>query len=366
MIYMKRILKIQSLLRRRKLGALLISQPHNRRYISGYTAADHDIGESSGVLLIPADGYPLLLTDSRFTIQAEKEAENFKVLLYRKGLPALLKELLPDLGITSLAFESHYMLHSMAEKLKTMLGVIDVTLYPVVDIVEKMRLIKNEEEIKALKRSVLLNEKVFLECYKNLSGSETEIDIALAIEAAMRRYGAESPSFETIVATGERSALPHAVPGNVVIQKNASLMIDMGLILDGYCSDMTRTFVPGKADKKFITIHRLVRKAQLAGIAAVRAGVSAASVDKAARTVIADGGYKDHFGHALGHGVGLAVHEAPGLSSRNRKHLKSGMIITVEPGIYLPGWGGVRLENMVVVREDGCEVLNEDTTWLDI
>jgi len=140
----------------------------------------------------------------------------------------------------------------------------------------------------------------------------------------------------------------------------------MGLILDGYCSDMTRTFNIGKISKKYLEIHRLVRKAQLAGIKKIRSGVSAAAVDKAARKVINDAGYGKHFGHALGHGVGLAVHENPRLSSQNRKRLKAGMIVTVEPGIYLPDWGGVRLENMVVVREDGCEILNNDTTWLDI
>ena len=140
----------------------------------------------------------------------------------------------------------------------------------------------------------------------------------------------------------------------------------MGLILDGYCSDMTRTFVPGIADKKFLKIHRLVRKAQLAATKKIRAGISAAAIDKVARQTITDGGYGKYFGHALGHGVGIAVHEEPRLSSHNRKHLQAGMIVTVEPGIYLPDWGGVRLENMVVVREDGCEVLNQDTTWLDI
>ncbi|MCF6188745.1 MAG: M24 family metallopeptidase, partial [Desulfobulbaceae bacterium] len=178
--------------------------------------------------------------------------------------------------------------------------------------------------------------------------------------------GAEGPSFETIVATGARSALPHSVPGTVKILKNKALMIDMGLILDGYCSDMTRTFVVGKASKKYLKIHRLVRKAQLAAIKQIRAGVSAASIDKAARDIIVRGGYGKYFGHALGHGVGMAVHEAPRLGGRNRRLLKAGMIITVEPGIYLPDWGGVRLENMVVVREDSCDVLNQDTTWLDI
>jgi Xaa-Pro aminopeptidase len=362
----KRIKKIQAGLRRKKIDAILISQPHNRRYLSGYTAADHDIGESSGVLLIPARKAPLLLTDFRFQIQAEQEVKGMQVVLYPKGQLALLKELLPDLGITSLAFESHYTLHAVAEKLLTMTKKLSISLHPTSGMVEKMRLIKDKKEIDKLRRSVHLNEQVFQEVYKTITPGQTEIDIALALESTMRRKGAESPSFDTITATAERSALPHAVPGSVKIIKNQPLMIDMGLILDGYCSDMTRTFVAGKASKKYRHLHRLVRKAQLAGIQKIRAGVSAAAVDKAARDIIVNAGYGKYFGHALGHGVGLAVHEEPRLSTRSRKHLKAGMVITVEPGIYLPDWGGVRLENMVVVRKDGCEVLNQDTTWLDI
>lgn len=362
----KRIEKIQAGLRRKKIDAILISQPQNRRYLSGYTAPDHDIGESSGVLLIPARRSPVLLTDFRFQIQAEQEAEEMEVMLYPKGLFTLLKQLLPDLAIKSLAFESHYTLHSVAEKMRALTETLSITLSPVEGLVEKMRIIKDESEIDRLRRSVHLNEDVFQESYATITPDHTEMDIALAIESSMRKKGAESPSFDTITATGKRSALPHAVPGLVKILKNQPLMIDMGLILDGYCSDMTRTFVPGKADTKFLKIHRLVRKAQLAAMDKIRAGVSAAAVDKVARQVIADAGYAKCFGHALGHGVGLAVHEGPALSSRNRKHLRAGMIITVEPGIYLPDWGGVRLENMVVVREDGCELLNRDTTWLDI
>lgn len=182
----------------------------------------------------------------------------------------------------------------------------------------------------------------------------------------MRRKGAEKPSFATIVASGDNGALPHAVPGNRPLAGDRSLTIDMGLVLDGYCSDMTRTFVPGKADDRYLQLHRLVRRAQLAGMAAIANGVRCCDVDRAARRVIADAGYGDYFGHSLGHGVGLAVHEEPRLSSRNRAKLKTGMVVTVEPGIYLPGWGGIRLENMVVVGDNGCDNLNSDTTWLDL
>jgi Xaa-Pro aminopeptidase len=366
MPYSKRLQKLQKKLRGKKLDAILIAQPENRRFLSGYSAPDHGITESSGVLLIPATGDAYLLTDFRFLIQAENEITNYNIELYPRGLFALLKKLLPRLDIKKLAFESDYTLHSTAARLQTMAEDLTMSLYPLTEFVEAMRVVKDEDEIAKIQASVKLNEQVFQEVYATIGKGQSEIDIALAIGQAMRKNGAEGESFETIVATGHRSALPHAVPGNVVIEENKALMIDMGLILDGYCSDMTRTFVFGKADRRYLEIHRLVRKAQLAGITAVKAGVTGREVDKAARDVIVDAGMGQYFGHALGHGVGLAVHEEPRLSYKNRKKLKSGMIVTVEPGIYIPGWGGVRLENMVVVRDNGCDDLNSDTTWLDI
>lgn len=366
MDYPARIARLQARLRRKKIDALLVGQPENRRYLSGFTSADHAISESSGVLLVPARGRVRLLTDFRYQLQAEREVPWAEVILYQKGLLALLGELLPDLGLARLAFESHYTLHATAERMKEKLGKRGITLQPTEDLVETMRQVKDEEEIEHIRRAVHLNEAVFAEIYGRLADFATECDIALAIESAMRRRGAEGPSFPTIVAGGENGALPHAVPGRLPLDRNGSLTIDMGLILDGYCSDMTRTFVPGRASDRYVELHRLVRRAQLAGMAAVRAGVRAADVDRAARRIIAEAGYGDCFGHSLGHGVGLAVHEEPRVSSRNHKQLRAGMVVTVEPGVYIPGWGGIRLENMVVVREDGCENLNRDTTWLDM
>ena len=188
----------------------------------------------------------------------------------------------------------------------------------------------------------------------------------VALELTMREMGAEGPSFPTIVAFGTNAARPHAVPTDRELQAGDLVLIDMGLVLRGYCSDLSRTFVAGRPDPTYIDRHRVVRAAMLAGIGAIRAGVTGAAVDRAARQVIADAGYGDCFGHSLGHGVGLAVHEAPRLSRANRKKLRAGMVVTVEPGIYLPDWGGIRLENMVVVGEDGCELLNHDTTGLDL
>jgi len=364
--YSRRIKKLQKNLKKKKIDALLVSQPENRHYLTGYRGSDHGIAETSGVLIILSSGPVYLLTDFRYQLQAEKDVPWATVLIYRKGLLKLLNMLLPDLKVKTLGFESHYTLCSFAEEMRPILKKKDISLIPTSTLIEKMRVIKDEDEIDLIRASVRLNEEVFQEIAPTISKAQSEIEVALAIESLMRRKGAESISFDSIVASGKNGALPHAVPGNSLIKPNKSLTIDMGLILKNYCSDMTRNFVPGKADKKYISLHRLVRKAQLAGMATVRAGIKGKDVDKKARAVITDAGYGPYFGHGLGHGVGLAVHEEPRLSPLSNKKLKAGMIVTVEPGIYIPGWGGIRLENMLVVREDGYENLNKNTTWLDI
>lgn len=366
MHYPKRIDKIKKVLGRKKLDALLVSQPQNRLYLSGYTASDHGIAESSGHLLIPRKGTPYLFTDFRFQEQAEKEAEGFKVELYPKGLIQLLRQILPDLGLKKIGFESDYTLHSTSELFFGLNQSHSVDMSPTAGIIEKFRRIKEEDELELIRKSVHLNEKVFQKTFKSISTEDTEIDLALQIAAEMKRKGAEKESFDTIVASGSNSSLPHAVPGRNRLTRNAPLLIDMGLILNGYCSDMTRSFYIGKPDKKYVEIHRIVRKAQKAGIAAVRAGVTGKEVDAAARKIITDSGYGKYFGHSLGHGVGLEVHEEPRVSPRSRKKLRENMVITIEPGIYIPGWGGIRLENMVIVHKDGCEELNSDTTQLDL
>lgn len=366
MNYNKRIKRLQKTLRRRNVDAILISQPHNRRYLSGFTAFDHDISESSGVLFLPASGKGWLLTDSRYALQAEQEVDHLNISIYKKGLLQFLKKFLAKQGIDSMGFESHYTLHSTAQSLDKLFCKLNIKLVPLTGLVEKMRCVKEPGEIDIIRKSVRLNEKVFKTIFPTIQPGTSEIDIALALEQEMRRRGAERASFDTIVATGDNGALPHAVPTPSPIVKNRSLTIDMGLVLDGYCSDMTRTFTVGKADKKYKKIHRIVRRAQLAGIKAVRAGATGQEVDRAAREVIKEAGYGMYFGHSLGHGVGLAVHEAPSISPRGTAKLKEGMIVTIEPGIYIPGWGGIRLEDMVVVTKNGCDNLNKDTTWLDL
>lgn len=358
--------RIRRSLKRRQLDAILVTQPENRRYLSGYTARDHSINESAGVLLIPCEGEPYLLTDSRFHLQAEDEAAEFRVKLYPRGLFPLLRSLLRKRSIKRLAFESHYFLHSTSQTLAKLAASLKVELEPLTGFIEEFRLQKNNAELALIERAVLLNEEVFQEIYKTLRPGQTEKEVAHALENAMRRKGAERPSFETIVAGGPNAALPHAVPSDRPLAAGETIVIDMGLVLDGYCSDMTRTVVLGTPDAKTIALFRLVRKAQLAGLNSLREGISGMAVDKIARNVIERAGLGERFGHGLGHGVGLNVHEGPSLNYRNRKPLAEGMVVTVEPGVYIPNWGGIRLENMAVVEKDGCRVLNKDTTFLDI
>ena len=364
--YEKRLSLVRGELDRLSLDALLCGNPFNRRYLSGFTARDHGIEESSGLLLLPRQGAAMLLTDFRYRLQAESEAPWLVVEVYDHGLMPLLQDLLPAMAIRNLAIEADYTLLSQYQTMNRSLGKNGVCLHPLEGLVERYRQCKDETELELIRRSVACNERVFQEIFADIAPGQREIDIALALETRMRQSGAEGSSFPTIVAAGANAALPHAVPGIAPVIEGGPITIDMGLILDGYCSDMTRSFVYGKADERYLEIHRLVRRAQLAGIAALRAGVSGKEVDAAARQVIAEAGYGEYFGHSLGHGVGLQVHEAPRLSSRSETPLQDGMVVTVEPGIYLPGWGGVRLEVMAVVREGGCEVLGTDTTWLDV
>jgi Xaa-Pro aminopeptidase len=362
----KRLEKIKTAIKRKRADAFLITQPENRRYLSDYTATDLSIAESSGVLLIPGKGLPLLLTDSRYHLQAEKEATGFEVVLVRSTLLGALKKLLPQLGIRRLLFESHYLLHATAEKLIDLGQKQKIKMVPVSGMVEKLRIVKSAEEIENIQQAVSLNELVFQETYQNLIPGQTEREVAIAIELAMMSKGAEGVAFPTIVAAGPNGAVPHAVPTDRPIKEKETVIIDMGLKLNGYCSDMTRTVVLGKPDRRIKETIRLTRKAQQAALKTIRAGILAREADGAARKIITDAGFGKYFGHGLGHGVGLAVHEPPSLNRLRRNKLQPGMVVTVEPGIYLPGWGGVRLENMVVVEEEGCTVLNRDTTFLDL
>lgn len=331
----------------------------NRRYLSGYTAEDGQFDETAGVLLISRDK-ALLVTDSRYDLQATREAPLFTVIRYNKMLFQELPGILVSMGTTSLGFESVRLSCHQYRQLSDELAEkgLDIHLVPSQDLIEKHRIQKDGGEIEAIQSALSLTETVFLDFIPTLKAGVTEKALAWELEKRLRQAGADGLSFPTIVASGPNSALPHAVPSDRPVRKNEPILFDFGVRLNGYCSDITRMVVIGEPDDRYRHIYRTVLDAQKKAIQEIRPGKSSKQVDEVARNHISAMGYGDCFGHGLGHGVGLAIHEAPRLSPLKDTLLEPGMVTTVEPGIYLADWGGIRLENMVVVTDTGVEVMN--------
>lgn len=356
---MERLARFRSLMEQEGLDAFLVAVPENRRYLSGYRAEDLLLTESSGYLLVSRSSQ-FLLTDFRYQESAREEAPDFDCVVYTVGFGQVLPELFSSLKVNRVGFEKDFLTYQrfleMGEALRSARP--SAELLPCEDLVQKLRIIKDAEEIRRIKASLALTERVLAMVWENLRPGRKEREVAWEIERSIREGGGDGVSFPPIVASGPNAALPHAEPGDRVIGIGESVILDMGSRLDGYCSDMTRTWVAGDPDPRIREIYRIVREAQLAAQEAIRAGRESVEVDGVARGIIADAGYGDQFGHGLGHGVGLAVHEKPGLRRQGPTLLEEGMVVTIEPGIYLPGVGGVRLENMVRITTTGCEVLN--------
>ena len=354
-----RIKNVRKLMKKHDIDTLLVSTQENRRYLSGFTGEDAQCDESAGSLFIT--GRELILaTDSRFDMQAAKEAAQFDIVCYREGLAKALPELLKHLSSKRLGFESVRMSLKQFHEFEEIISSenIGAELVPTENIVEQVREIKDEEEIEKTRQALLLAEKAFERLLQEIQPGMTEKRIAWLLEKEMRESGAEALSFPSIVASGPNSALPHAIPGDRAWMKGEPLLFDWGAKLSGYCSDISRTLFFGKTDSTFQKVFQTVVDAQKKAIDAIRDGAGTRAVDRIARNYIENKGFKGKFGHGLGHGTGLAVHEAPRLSPLKDTVLKAGMLVTVEPGIYLPDWGGVRVENQVVVRDKGAEVLN--------
>ena len=342
------------------IDALLVMVAENRRYLSGFTGEDTQFDESAGALIITA-GELLLATDSRYELQAHQEAPDYEVVCYKEGLAKELPALVERLGISRLGFESVRLTVQQHQKIQEELKKSgnSTRLLPVEDLVESLRIVKDETEVEQTRYALRLAESAFTACLPQIRPGTTEKDLAWLMEKQMRESGAEGLSFPSIVAAGANSALPHAVPGDRAIQPGEPLLFDWGARLNGYCSDISRTVIIGQPDSRFKEVFQTVLDAQRFAIDAIRPGVSSRAVDKVARDHIDSKGFGGLFGHGLGHGTGLAIHEAPRLSPLKEFRLEAGMISTVEPGIYIPQWGGVRLENMIVVRDSGAEVLNK-------
>ncbi|MFZ7126827.1 MAG: aminopeptidase P family protein [Desulfobacterales bacterium] len=355
----RRLGQVRRELKSLSVEALLILIQENRRYLCGYTGEDGQFDESAGVLVITKDR-AVLATDSRYDIQAERETFGVEVVRYPKGwvhdLPGILKEM----GIRSLGFESARMSVLQHQKLASNISAAEmaVDLVPVDGVVERLRICKDEIETEITRRSLATAETAFDRLRPKIRRGITEIELAWLLEQELKAAGAEGPSFPIIVAAGPNSALPHAVPGPRTIHRGEPILFDWGARLEGYCSDISRTFILGPADSTFRKVYDVVREAQAKAIEAIRPGMPCREIDAVARKIINATEFNGRFGHSLGHGTGLAIHESPKLSPTSDDILEPGMIVTVEPGIYLPEWGGVRLEHQVLVTANGAEILN--------
>jgi len=339
------------------LEAILISQPENRRYISGFTG-------SSGWLLITANE-EMIITDFRYYEQVTRECEGFTLVQQRKTFGEAFRQAVRRAGVAAVAFESRHVSVGMYQDMQDALARKGrppiARLTAVADVVEPLRAVKDEDEIAAIARAAEITDAALAQVLPGLAPGMTEKEAAWQIERAMRELGASGTAFDLIVASGPNAALPHARPGERTLRASEPIVVDIGARVDGYASDLTRTVCLGKGTSKFRRIYDLVQRAQEAALRAVQPGRTGKELDSVARDIIREAGYGRRFGHGLGHGVGLAVHEAPTLSFRERESqpLAAGMVVTIEPGVYLPGWGGVRIEDLVVVREDGPQVLSK-------
>jgi len=348
-----RIAKLRDRLRQEKLDWMLIGSPENRRYLSGFTG-------SFGFLLI-SQQEALLATDFRYYRQVEEQAPDVSLAKLEgasmKALASILQQKIAD-G-SRLGFEAEHLTVALYEQIRSTSE--EAEWVPTQGLVEGLRAVKEPEELEAIRRAVALGDEALESVLPTMRPGMTEREVAWRLESYMREHGASKISFDTIVGSGPNGANPHATVSERPLAVGEPIVIDMGCVLDGYCSDMTRTLVLGEPDGRFVELYDLVLRAQETAEQGIRAGMTGKEADALARSVIANAGHGEHFGHSLGHGVGLEVHELPFVSARSEAPLAEGMVITVEPGVYIPGWGGIRIEDMAVVRTDGLEVLTACT-----
>ena len=349
----KRLRKLRTSITEKGLDALLLSQPENLLYLSGFTG-------SSGWLIISGQN-AILATDFRYVEQAKGESPDFEIIQTKQELRDWLPGLVSDLGWHKLGFEanciSYDSYHKLSEAIKT--KQVNLELVPTTDIVEQLRSIKEPEELGFITKAVELVDAAFEQARAIIRPGITEKEAAWEIEKILRQEGSEGIPFEIIVASGSNSALPHARPAEKIICSGEPVLIDMGARINGYCSDFSRTLFLGETDKSLQEIYNIVLKAQATAVERIESGMDASQADRLARSVVEQAGYGDAFGHGLGHGVGLAVHEFPTLGPRSSDSLADGMVFTIEPGIYLAGKGGIRIEDMVVLKNGKAKVLTK-------
>ncbi len=353
---MSRADRVAERLEAREVDLLLVTNLVNLRYLTGFTG-------SNGMAVVGRD-VRRFVTDFRYVEQAANQVEGFDREQGPQDFVTALGDGWPE-GELRLGFEDD---HVSVRRHRRMREVVPdrIDLVPAGGAVEELRAVKEPKEVERIAAAAALADEVYGTLLEQGLVGRTEREVAFALEHDMRRLGADDPSFSSIVASGERGALPHAVPTDAEIPAGTLVTLDIGARLDGYCSDCTRTWATGEPADDLAEAYELVRRAQEAALAAVRPGPQGREVDAVAREIIEAAGHGEHFGHGLGHGVGLEIHEAPGLARTAEAPLAAGNVVTVEPGVYLPGRGGVRIEDLVAVTEDGRRVLSGTTKDLQV
>ncbi|NUK31084.1 aminopeptidase P family protein [Parageobacillus sp. VR-IP] len=343
---MEKLEKLRALFDEHDIDGLLVTNPYNRRYITGFTG-------TAGVAVISRDK-AVFITDFRYVEQASQQVKGFEIVQHTGPIVDEAAKQVARLGIQKLGFEQEDVSYAT---FKAYESAVKAELVPTSHVIEKLRLIKSESEIKILKEAAEIADAAFEHILSFIRPGVKEIDVANELEFFMRKQGATSSSFDIIVASGYRSALPHGVATEKSIEKGELVTLDFGAYYKGYCSDITRTIAVGAISEELKTIYDIVLQAQLRGMEGIKPGMTGKEADALTRDYISEKGYGEYFGHSTGHGIGLEIHEGPALSVRSDVVLAPGMVVTVEPGIYIPGLGGVRIEDDTVVTENGNESL---------
>lgn len=353
---MDRINNLKELRKENEIDAIMITSKNNRFYFSGFT------GTAGTILVTESKDY--FITDFRYMDQAKEQTKGFEIIEISKNKNKNLIKFLNDHNLNKIGFEDGDLSYKRFQELKNIDS--DKEYLPLSDDINQFRQIKEEEEVETIKEAIRITEEAFNKIITYIEPGKTEMEVAAELEYYLRKLGGEGPSFDFIVASGKRSSLPHGVASDKIIETGDFITLDFGTYYKGYCSDMTRTVVVGEPDDKQVEIYNTVLKSHLEVIDKIKPGMTGQEADQIAREIIEEAGYGDNFGHGLGHGLGIEVHEAPRLSSTSEEVLKPGMIVTDEPGIYIPEWGGVRIEDDLVITEDGCRSLNNSNKELII
>ncbi|TFB23830.1 aminopeptidase P family protein [Filobacillus milosensis] len=350
---MEQLKRLREKLVEKDLDGFLVTNGKNRRYLTNFTG-------TAGVVLVTADE-ALFITDFRYTVQANEQVKGYNIIEHKGPIHLEVAKQAKDLGVKRLGFEKDTMTYGVYE---TYSKELECEFIPHTGLVEELRLIKTEDEIKVLKDAAQIADAAFEHIQSFIKPGVKEIDVSNELEFFMRRQGATSSSFDIIVASGYRSALPHGVASDKEIQSGELVTLDFGALYNGYCSDITRTVAVGEINDQLKEIYDVVLEAQLRGMKETKAGLTGKEADALTRDYIKEKGYGEYFGHSTGHGLGMDVHEGPGLSYRSDVVLKPGMVVTVEPGIYVPDVGGCRIEDDTVITENGNETLTFSTKEL--